>query len=87
MKKFFFGAGKMDRIPPGAIIRTLCEAGGLSRDDFGSIDIKREFSFVDIREGAASGLPKSLKQVKLDGRNVPFREYVERPGGGKRKKK
>lgn len=86
MKKFFFGAGKMDRIPPGAIIRTLCEAGGLSRDDFGSIDIKREFSFVDIREDAAQGLNQRLKSVKLDGRKVPFREYVERPGGGPRKK-
>jgi len=78
MKKFFFGAGKMDRIPPGAIVRTLCEAGGLSRDDFGNIDIKREFSFVDIREDAAKGLDGRLKNVKLDGRNVPFREYTER---------
>jgi ATP-dependent RNA helicase DeaD len=78
MQKFFFGAGKMDGIPPGAIIRTLCEAGNLSRDDFGNIDIKREFSFVDIKEDAARGLSQRLKKVKLDGRNVPFREYVER---------
>jgi ATP-dependent RNA helicase DeaD len=84
MKKFFFGAGKMDRIPPGAIIRTLCEAGGLQKDDFGSIDIKREFSFVDIREDAAAGLSQRLQNVKLDGKKVPFREYVERSGGGKK---
>jgi ATP-dependent RNA helicase DeaD len=86
MKTFFFGAGKMDGIPPGAIIRTLCEAGSLNREDFGNINIKREFSFVDIREEAAQNLTDRLKHVKVDGRNVPLREYVER-SSGKRKKK
>ncbi len=78
MTKFFFGAGKMDRIPPGAIIRTLCEAGDLDRRDFGSIDMKREFSFVDIRDEAAQDLAQRVKNLKLDGRKIAFRKYVDR---------
>ena len=83
MKTLFFGAGQMDRIPPGAIVRTLCEATGVRREDFGNIAIKREFSFVDVREKAAADVLNQINHVMLDGRKVQVREYTARPGGKK----
>ena len=94
MKRFFFGAGNLDRINPGAIVRTVCETAGITRNQIGHISINREFSFFDVHKKAADKVLKNMRNTKLDGRDVQVREYIERQGkdtkggpAGKRKRK
>lgn len=82
MKRFFFGAGNMDRINTGAIVRTVCETAGITRNQIGHISINREFSFFDVHKKAAAQVAKNMRNTKLDGRDVQVREYIERPGKG-----
>ena len=92
MKRFFFGAGNLDRINPGAIVRTVCETSGITRNQIGAISINREFSFFDVHQNAADQVNKKMRNAQLDGKSVQVREYIQRPskgggGGGKYPKK
>jgi ATP-dependent RNA helicase DeaD len=90
MKRFFFGAGELDRINPGAIVRTVCESAGITRNQIGHISINREFSFFDVHKKAADQVVKSMHNTKVDGRDVQVREFIEMPrkkGGGTGAKK
>lgn len=82
MKRFFFGAGKLDRVNPGAIVRTVCETTGITRNQIGHISINREFSFFDVHKKAVAQVKKNMRKAKLDGRDIQVREYMERPGKG-----
>lgn len=81
MQRFFFGAGNMDRINAGAIVRTFCETADIDRDSIGSISILREFSFVDIHKSVAGKVLGKMRNAQLDGKPVQVREYVARPKG------
>ena len=62
--------GHRDRVKPGQIVGAIANEGGLSRDDFGRIQIREDFALVEL----PSGLPKEtldrLQGTKVGGRAI-----------------
>ncbi len=69
-QSFFINVGQLDNIQKGAITRLLCDQSGISNAQIGKIEILREFSFFEIDNHVADTVLKSMKNAKLDGRDV-----------------
>lgn len=60
--------GRLDHLKEGAIVRLACERAGIQASDIGSIDIKREFAFFDVRAELGQQVLEALKEADFDGR-------------------
>jgi ATP-dependent RNA helicase DeaD len=69
-RSFFINVGQLDNIQKGAITRLLCDQAGINNAQIGKIEILREFSFFEIDNHVADTVLKSMKNAKLDGRDV-----------------
>ena len=58
MATYRIAVGKRHRVEPRQIVGALANEGGLSRDDFGAIQIRPDFSLVE--------LPADLPRETLD---------------------
>ncbi len=76
-RRFFINVGRLDKLNEGALVRLICEKSGIRSHRIGVIDLKREFSFFEIDQRAASRVQHALKNTRLDGRNVTVREVRE----------
>jgi superfamily II DNA/RNA helicase len=56
-----------------AITRLICDRSGIASSHIRSIDLKREFSFVEVEKRVAERVLKSLKGAKLHGRKIEAR--------------
>lgn len=81
MKRLFIGAGRLDQIKPGALVRLVCDTAGIPSDMIGEIKMNREFSFVDVKADRFDGVLSSMKNAKLDGNPVDVREAKPQSGG------
>ena len=86
-QRLFINVGRLDKIKEGAIIRLICDLSGIASSHIGSIDLKREFSFVEVEKRVAERVLKSLKGAKLDGRKIEARLAAYKEVPGKKKKK
>jgi ATP-dependent RNA helicase DeaD len=68
--KLFIGAGKLDNLNKGAIIRLVCDNAGIKSNHIKKIDILREFSFFEVESGYADVVISSMKNVNFDGKKV-----------------
>jgi ATP-dependent RNA helicase DeaD len=85
-QSFFINVGQMDNIQKGAITRLLCDQTGITNSQIGKIEILREFSFFEIDHQVADAVLKSMKNAKLDGRDVMVQFARKRSTTPKRKK-
>ncbi len=85
-QSFFMNVGMLDNIQKGTITRLLCDRSGIAAAQIGKIEILREFSFFEIDHQVADAVLKSMKNAKLDGRDVMVQFAQKKKAKPKQKK-
>jgi ATP-dependent RNA helicase DeaD len=65
--------GRRHRVEPRQIVGALANEGGLSRDDFGGIDIRPEFSLVELPADLAPEVLDRLSGTRISGKLIQLR--------------
>ena len=71
--------GKRHRVLPRQIVGALANEGGLGREDFGRIDIRGDFSLVELPVELPAGAWQRLRDTRISGRLIDL-SRDERPG-------
>jgi ATP-dependent RNA helicase DeaD len=79
--------GRRQRVEPRQIVGALANEGGLSREDFGGIDIRPDFSLVELPANLPSDVFDRLSGTRISGKLIelrpdsggPRRDGAERP--------
>jgi ATP-dependent RNA helicase DeaD len=82
--RLFINVGELDKMDKGGILRMLCDNTNVPGSAVGRIDLKREFSFVEVENQHAEQVRKSLDGNKIEGRDlkVEFSKEERSAGGG-----
>lgn len=59
-KRFFISLGEKDRVKKGGIVKELCDQTGIKSVNIGKIEVKEEFSFIEIKSDDLSRLEKVM---------------------------
>ncbi|RFA12934.1 ATP-dependent RNA helicase [Subtercola boreus] len=70
MKAYRIEVGKRHKVEPRQIVGALANEGGLSRDDFGHIDIRPDFSLVELPVDMASDVLDRLRDTRISGKLI-----------------
>ncbi|MBL8931726.1 MAG: DEAD/DEAH box helicase [Kineosporiaceae bacterium] len=62
--------GRRQKVQPGAIVGALANEGGLSRADFGHIDIRADHSIVELPEVLPEGTVEALAATRISGKLI-----------------
>lgn len=76
--------GRRHRVEPRQIVGALANEGGLGRDDFGVINIRPDFSTVELPANLSSSVLEKLRDTRISGRLIeikPDRGPGARRGG------
>ena len=65
--------GRRHRVEPRQIVGALANEGGLSREDFGAIDIKLDFSVVELPASMPPAMLKKLEATRISGRLIELK--------------
>ncbi|AYD40256.1 DEAD/DEAH box helicase [Clostridium fermenticellae] len=68
--KIYISAGKKKKIRPGDIAGTISSIDGVDPDDIGIIDIKDNFSYVDILSNKGNLVIEKLKLKTIKGKKI-----------------
>lgn len=79
--RFFINMGEMDHINKGALVRIICDKVGINSKDIGRIDVKREFSFIEVSNNASDAVLARMSDAEIDGRPVKI-EVSKQPSRG-----
>lgn len=82
MTTYRIAVGKRHRVEPRQIVGALANEGGLQRDDFGAIQIRPEFSLVELPADLPSDVFDRLSGTRISGRLIELRPDT---GGPKRR--
>jgi len=74
--------GKRHRVEPRQIVGALANEGGLSRDDFGHIDIRPDFSLVELPADLPNDVLDKLSGTRISGKLIEIKP--DRGGPAKR---
>lgn len=66
----FFNIGEIDNINPGALLRIICDNSGITKKSIGKIDIKNNFSFVNVNPEVAQLVINSMINKEYNGRKI-----------------
>ncbi|MDY0909040.1 DEAD/DEAH box helicase [Microbacterium sp. CFBP9034] len=80
MATYRIAVGKRHRVEPRQIVGALANEGGLRRDDFGAIQIRPDFSLVDLPADLPSGTLERLTETRISGRLIELRLDTGGPG-------
>lgn len=72
--------GKRHRVEPRQIVGALANEGGFRREDFGAINIKPEFSLVELPAGLGQDVFDKLAETRISGRLIELRPDTGAPG-------
>ncbi|MDQ1513638.1 MAG: ATP-dependent helicase DeaD [Microbacteriaceae bacterium] len=73
--------GKRQRVEPRQIVGALANEGGLSREDFGGIDIRPDYSLIELPADLSSDVLDRLSGTRISGKLIQLRP----DGGGLRR--
>ena len=65
--------GRRHKVEPRQIVGALANEGGLSRDDFGAIQIRPEFSLVELPADLPDETLDRLSGTRISGRLIELR--------------
>ncbi|MCK9899976.1 ATP-dependent RNA helicase [Parafrankia colletiae] len=71
------GVGHRQRVTPGQIVGALANEGGLDRADFGRIDIRADYSLVELPTDLPKDTQQALTRTRIAGQPLNLR--AERP--------
>ena len=86
MATYRISVGKRQRVQPRQIVGALANEGGLQRDDFGVIQIKSDFSLVELPTSMDASVLERLKGTRISGQLIEIRPDRGRPGGERPKR-
>ncbi len=66
----YIGRGKKDKLGKGDIVGFLCQAGNLSKDDIGEIEVGTNHIYVAINKQKTDNLLKSIAGQKIKGKKT-----------------
>lgn len=81
--RLFFNIGETDKLNTGALLRIICDYSGVTKDAVGRIDVKGNFSFVNVNSDVSQIIINSLKNKEYNGRKIRVELSEEKDGGGK----
>ncbi|MEO7006372.1 MAG: DEAD/DEAH box helicase [Terrimesophilobacter sp.] len=73
MAAYRIEVGKRQRVEPRQIVGALANEGGLSREDFGAIQIRPDFSIVELPADLPSHVLAKLKDTRISGKLIEIR--------------
>ncbi|MHA3684384.1 DEAD/DEAH box helicase [Leucobacter sp. HY1908] len=82
LKSYRIEVGRRDRVQPGQIIGAIANEGGLTRDDFGRIQVRDDFSLVELPADLSAETRAKLQDTRISGKAIELKE--DRGGGGSR---
>ncbi|MFC0681160.1 DEAD/DEAH box helicase [Lysobacter korlensis] len=65
--------GRRQRVEPRQIVGALANEGGLSREDFGGIDIRPDFSLVELPADLPTDVLDRLRGTRISGKLIQLR--------------
>ena len=77
MATYRIGVGKRHHVKPNAIVGAIANEGGLSRQDFGHIDIRVDHSLVELPAELPNSTLAALRDTRISGRRI---ELTRQPG-------
>ena len=77
MATYRIGVGKRHHVKPNAIVGAIANEGGLSRQDFGHIDIRVDHSLVELPAELPNATLAALRDTRISGRRI---ELTRQPG-------
>jgi ATP-dependent RNA helicase DeaD len=80
MATYRIAVGKRHRVEPRQIVGALANEGGLRRDDFGAIQIRPDFSLVELPADLSRGTLEKLADTRISGRLIELRLDTGGPG-------
>lgn len=66
--------GRRQKIQPGQIIGAIANEGGLTRDDFGRIQVRDDFSLVELPKKLSAETVAALADTRISGKLIELRE-------------
>lgn len=82
---YFVSIGRMDNVDPGSLLRILCDHLNTDRTHIGKIDLKHNFSFVQLIGLEPTDVMNQFKDFEYKGRPVRVNQAEnESVGGGDR---
>ena len=78
MATYRIGIGRRHKVQPGAIVGAIANEGGLTRNDFGHIDIQVDHSLVELPADLSSATLDALASTRISGKLIG----LTREGGG-----
>lgn len=79
--KYRLAVGRRHRVEPRQIVGALANEGGLSREDFGQIDIRPEFTLVELPADLPGDTLDKLSGTRIGGKLIEMRLDQGAPGG------
>ena len=73
--------GRRHKVQPGQIVGAIANEGGLSRTDFGHIDIQGDHTLVELPADLPPGTLDALRRTRISGQLIEISLDGERPGG------
>ena len=73
LASYRIAVGRRHRVEPRQIVGALANEGGLSRDDFGAIQIRPEFSLVELPADLPDDVLDRLSGTRISGRLIELR--------------
>ncbi|HET9420090.1 MAG TPA: DEAD/DEAH box helicase [Nocardioides sp.] len=90
LASYRINVGKRHKVEPRQIVGAIANEGGLSRKDFGHIQIRPDHSIVELPAELPAHVWKALEQTRISGKLIELQEDSgppsSRPGGPKGKK-
>jgi ATP-dependent RNA helicase DeaD len=83
MATYRIRVGRRHKVQPAAIVGAIANEGGLTRQDFGHIDIKVDHSLVELPADLSPATLAALKRTRISGQLIeltPERGGPRRPG-------
>lgn len=85
MATYRIAVGKRHRVEPRQIVGALANEGGLKRDDFGAIQIRPDFSLVELPADLPRATLDRLEGTRISGRLIELRLDTGGPRRGARR--
>ncbi|MEO5643219.1 MAG: DEAD/DEAH box helicase [Bacteroidia bacterium] len=79
---YFISIGRMDNVDPGQLLRILCDHLNTDRTHIGKIDLKHNFSFVQLIGLEPTDVMNQFKDFDYKGRPVRVNQAENESGGG-----